>query len=106
MVYFDEILGYLPPVANPPSSTVMLRMLKQARAFGVGLLLATQNPVDLNYKALSNTGTWIIGRLQTERDKDRLMDGLQSAGGDIDLKEINELISGLKKPFFLIHNVH
>ena len=106
LVYFDEILGYLPPVANPPSRTVMLRMLKQARAFGVGLLLATQNPVDLNYKALSNTGTWIIGRLQTERDKDRLMDGLQSASGGIDLKEIDKLISGLKKRVFLIHNVH
>ena len=106
LVYFDEILGYLPPVANPPSSPVMLRMLKQARAFGVGLLLATQNPVDLNYKALSNTGTWIIGRLQTERDKERLMDGLQSAGGDIDLKTIDKLISGLKKRVFLIHNVH
>ncbi|MCD4672699.1 MAG: type IV secretion system DNA-binding domain-containing protein [Anaerolineaceae bacterium] len=106
LVYFDEIMGYLPPVANPPSRTIMLRMLKQARAFGVGMLLATQNPVDLDYKALSNIGTWIIGRLQTERDKDRLMDGLQSAGGDIDLKTIDKMISGLKKRVFLMHNVH
>ena len=80
LIYFDEIVGYLPPVANPPSRPIMLRMLKQARAFGVGLLLATQNPVDLDYKALSNAGTWFIGRLQTERDKARLLDGLESAG--------------------------
>ncbi|MDX9865903.1 MAG: type IV secretion system DNA-binding domain-containing protein [Anaerolineaceae bacterium] len=106
LVYFDEIMGYLPPVANPPSRTIMLRMLKQARAFGVGMLLATQNPVDLDYRALSNIGTWVIGRLQTERDKQRLMDGLQSAGGDIDLKEIDKLISGLQKRVFLMHNVH
>jgi Type IV secretion-system coupling protein DNA-binding domain len=106
LVYFDEIMGYLPPVANPPSRTIMLRMLKQARAFGVGMLLATQNPVDLDYKALSNIGTWVIGRLQTERDKERLMDGLQSAGGGIDLKTIDKLISGLQKRVFLMHNVH
>ena len=73
MVYFDEIMGYLPPVANPASKTVMLRMLKQARAFGVGLVLATQNPVDVDYKALSNAGTWMIGRLQTDQDKNRLL---------------------------------
>jgi hypothetical protein len=106
LVYFDEIMGYLPPVANPPSRTIMLRMLKQARAFGVGMLLATQNPVDLDYKALSNIGTWIIGRLQTERDKMRLMDGLQSAGGDIDIKTIDKMISGLDKRVFLIHNIN
>ncbi|MEN6483042.1 MAG: DUF87 domain-containing protein, partial [Anaerolineaceae bacterium] len=79
LIYFDEIMGYLPPVANPPSRTIMLRMLKQARAFGVGLLLSSQNPVDLDYKALSNAGTWIIGRLQTDQDKQRLLDGLDSA---------------------------
>ena len=83
LVYFDEIVGYLPPVANPPSRPVMLRMLKQARAFGVGLVLATQNPVDVDYKALSNAGTWMIGRLQTERDKLRLMDGLESLQGSM-----------------------
>jgi hypothetical protein len=70
------------------------------------MLLATQNPVDLDYKALSNIGTWIIGRLQTERDKQRLMDGLQSAGGDIDLKVIDNLISGLGKRVFLMHNIN
>jgi len=79
LVYFDEIAGYLPPVANPPSKNIILRMLKQARAFGVGLMVATQNPVDLDYKALSNAGTWFIGKLQTERDKERLLDGLEGA---------------------------
>ena len=79
LLYMDEIYGYLPPTAVPPSKGPLLRMLKQARAFGLGLLLATQNPVDMDYKALSNTGTWFIGKLQTERDKNRLLDGLESA---------------------------
>ncbi|NMC53010.1 MAG: ATP-binding protein [Chloroflexi bacterium] len=106
LVYFDEILGYLPPVANPPSRMIMLRMLKQARAFGVGLLLATQNPVDVDYKALSNAGTWLIGRLQTERDKMRLLDGLQNAGGNAPISEIDKLISGLGKRTFVLQNVN
>ncbi|HSM23633.1 MAG TPA: DUF87 domain-containing protein, partial [Anaerolineaceae bacterium] len=106
IIYFDEILGYLPPVANPPSRTIMLRMLKQARAFGVGMVLATQNPVDMDYKALSNAGTWMIGRLQTDQDKERLMDGLQSASGNIDRSEANKLLSNLGKRVFLLHNVH
>jgi hypothetical protein len=106
LVYFDEIMGYMPPVANPPSRPVMLRMLKQARAFGVGLLLATQNPVDVDYKALSNAGTWVIGRLQTEQDKDRLMDGLRSASGALDVASIANTISGLGKRMFLLHSVH
>ncbi len=106
LIYFDEILGYLPPVANPPSRTIMLRMLKQARAFGVGLILATQNPVDMDYKALSNAGTWMIGRLQTDQDKNRLMDGLQSASGSIDRAEANTYLSNLGKRVFLYHNVH
>ncbi|MEJ5224962.1 MAG: helicase HerA-like domain-containing protein, partial [Anaerolineales bacterium] len=79
ILYFDELYGYLPPQRNPASKTPLLRMLKQARAFGVGLLLATQNPVDVDYKALSNAGTWFVGKLQTERDKDRLLDGLENA---------------------------
>ncbi|NPV56539.1 MAG: ATP-binding protein [Anaerolineae bacterium] len=105
LIYFDEILGFLPPVANPPSKSVILRMLKQARAFGVGLLLATQNPVDLDYKSLTNTGAWMIGRLQAERDKDRLLDGLESAAGGMDRGEYNKLISGLAKRVFLLHSV-
>ncbi len=106
IIYFDEILGYLPPVANPPSRPVMLRMLKQARAFGVGLLLATQNPVDLDYKALSNAGTWAIGRLQTQQDKDRLLDGLQNVAGTLDRGQADKMLSGLGKRVFLLHNVH
>jgi len=106
LVYFDEILGYLPPVANPPSRPIMLRMLKQARAFGVGLLLATQNPVDVDYKGLSNAGTWFVGRLQTDQDKQRLLDGLESAGGGLDRQSADKLISSLGKRTFLLNNVH
>lgn len=106
LVYFDEIVGYLPPVANPPSRPIMLRMLKQARAFGVGLLLATQNPIDVDYRGLSNAGTWVIGRLQTDQDKQRLLDGLDSAGGGLDRKEVDRIISILPKRTFFIHNVH
>ena len=107
LVYFDEIFGYLPPVGNPPSKEPMLRMLKQARAFGVGMVLATQNPVDVDYKALSNAGTWFIGKLATEQDKARLLDGLASAvPGGLDTKQYDKLISGLGKRVFLLRNVH
>ncbi len=107
MVYFDEIFGYLPPTANPPSKKPMLRMFKQARAFGVGMVVATQNPVDIDYKGLSNAGTWFIGRLQTERDKDRLLDGLQGAtGGAFDRAASDKMLSGLGKRVFMINNVH
>ncbi len=106
LIYFDEIMGYLPPVANPPSRVVMLRMLKQARAFGVGMVLSTQNPVDVDYKALSNAGIWMIGRLQTQQDKDRLLDGLRVASGTVDPAEYDKLISSLSKRTFVFHNVH
>lgn len=106
LLYMDEIYGYLPPTAVPPSKGPLLRMLKQARAFGLGLLLATQNPVDIDYKALSNTGTWFIGKLQTERDKNRLLDGLESAAGGIPRAEMDKLISSLGKRVFVMHNVH
>ncbi len=107
ILYMDEIYGYLPPTAVPPSKGPLLRMLKQARAFGLGLLLATQNPVDMDYKALSNTGTWFIGKLQTERDKNRLLDGLESAaGGGIQRTTMDKLISSLGKRVFVMHNVH
>lgn len=106
LLAFDEIVGYLPPIANPPSRPVMLRLLKQARAFGLGLLLATQNPVDVDYKGLSNAGTWFIGRLQTERDKERLLEGLQSIEGGIDNAAYDRIISALKPRTFLLHNVH
>jgi len=106
LLYFDEIFGYLPPLGNPPSKTPMLRMLKQARAFGVGQVLVTQNPVDVDYKALSNAGTWFIGKLQTERDKERLLDGLEGAAPGLDRKVYDQMISGLDKRVFLLHNVH
>ncbi len=110
LVYFDEIYGFLPPVANPPSKAPLLKLLKQARAFGVGLTLATQNPVDLDYKALSNCGTWMLGRLQTERDKARVLDGLEgvaaSSGEGFDRASIDQLLSSLGKRIFLLHNVH
>ncbi len=108
LLYMDEIAGFFPPVANPPSKAPMLTLLKQARAFGLGVLLTTQNPVDLDYKGLTNTGTWFIGRLQAERDKLRLLDGLESAaqGTSLDRAELNRLISGLESRVFLLHNVH
>ena len=104
VVYMDEVFGYAPPTANPPSKKPILTMLKQARAFGVGLVLSTQNPVDLDYKAMSNTGTWMIGRLQTERDKARILEALESARGGSDMKAIDQMISGLGKRQFLLHN--
>jgi hypothetical protein len=110
LVYMDEIAGYLPPVAAPASKAPMLTLLKQARAFGVGMVLATQNPVDLDYKALSNAGTWFIGRLQTERDQARVLDGLEGAmsvaGGAFDRAKMQSLIAGLGKRIFLLHNIH
>ena len=106
ILYMDEIFGYLPPQRNPPSKGPLLRMLKQARAFGLGLLLATQNPVDVDYKALSNAGTWFIGKLQTEQDKNRLLDGLESAAGGVSREVIDKLISSLGKRVFILHNVH
>jgi hypothetical protein len=104
----DEIFGYLPPLGNPPSKLPMLTLLKQARAFGVGMVLATQNPVDLDYKALSNIGTWFIGRLQTERDKARLLDGLESAasGAQFNRSQIEKILSSLGNRVFLMNNTH
>ncbi|MDJ0926565.1 MAG: ATP-binding protein [Gammaproteobacteria bacterium] len=108
ILYMDEIFGYLPPVANPPSKQLFLTLLKQARAFGLGLVLSTQNPVDLDYKALSNCGTWFIGRLQTERDQARVKDGLMGAAGsgNLDMDKLDETLAGLGKRRFLLHNVH
>ena len=106
LLYMDEIFGYLPPQRNPSSKGPLLRMLKQARAFGLGLLLATQNPVDVDYKALSNAGTWFIGKLQTEQDKNRLLDGLESAAGGIPRDAFDRLISSLGKRVFILNNVH
>jgi hypothetical protein len=110
LLYMDEIFGFFPPVANPPSKAPLLTLLKQARAFGLGILLTTQNPVDLDYKGLANTGTWFIGRLQTERDKMRLIDGLAGAtaaeGIKFDRKAMEQTISGLGQRVFMMNNVH
>lgn len=110
LLYMDEIFGFLPPSANPPSKRPMMTLLKQGRAFGLGCLLATQNPVDLDYKALSNIGTWFLGRLQTERDKLRVLDGLEGAAGSqhapFNRREMETLLSGLGNRVFLMNNVH
>src|SRR6185436_19259115 len=110
LVYMDEIFGYFPPVKNPPSKTPLLTLLKQARAFGVGMVLATQNPVDIDYKGLANCGTWFIGRLQTERDKMRLLDGLEGAasttGAKFDRGGMEQTLAGLGARVFLLHDVN
>jgi len=110
LVYFDEVFGFFPPVAEPPSKRPLLTLFKQARAFGLGMMLTTQNPVDLDYKGLTNAGTWFIGKLQTERDKGRLLEGLESvvseAGTLLDRKVLDKLISSLDSRVFLLHNVH
>ena len=109
LLYMDEIFGYFPPVANPPSKQPLLTLLKQARAFGLGIVLATQNPVDLDYKGLANAGTWFIGRLQTERDKARLLDGLEgveSTGQGFDRSRMEQILSALSSRIFLMNNVH
>ena len=107
ILYMDEIFGFFPPTANPPSKQPMLTLLKQARAFGLGCVLATQNPVDLDYKGLANCGTWFIGRLQTERDKLRVLEGLKSAlAGNEDGTDLEALMSNLTQRVFLMRNVH
>jgi hypothetical protein len=110
LLYMDEIFGYFPPVSNPPSKLPLLTLLKQARAFGIGVVLATQNPVDLDYKGLSNTGTWFIGRLQTERDKARVLEGLEGAsagaGQKFDRQRMEQILAGLGTRIFLMNNVH
>jgi hypothetical protein len=110
LVYIDEVFGYLPPLSNPPSKTPLLTLLKQARAFGVGIILATQNPVDLDYKALSNAGTWFLGRLQTERDKARVLDGLEGAviagQSQSNRQSMDQTLSALGNRIFLMNNVH
>jgi len=110
LLYMDEIAGYVPPVANPPSKQALLTLMKQARAFGVGVVVATQNPVDIDYKGLANAGTWFIGRLQTEQDKARLLDGLEgamsTASRTFDRGAMDRVLSGLGKRVFLMNNVH
>ena len=110
ILYMDEVFGFLPPVSQPPSKTPLLTLLKQARAYGLGVVLATQNPVDIDYKALSNCGTWFLGRLQTERDVARVVDGLEgassAAGHRLNRSEIETLLAGLRSRVFLLQNAH
>jgi hypothetical protein len=102
LLYMDEVAGYLPPTAAPPTKKPIMTLMKQARAFGVGVVLSTQNPVDVDYKALSNAGTWMIGRLQTDRDKQRLLDGMSAAAGGVDVQAVGDTISGLAKREFVL----
>jgi hypothetical protein len=110
LLYMDEVFGYFPPLANPPSKRPMLTLLKQARAYGLGCVLATQNPVDLDYKGLSNAGTWFLGRLQTERDKARVIEGLEGAsaeaGSKFNRQQMEATLAALGKRVFLMNNVH
>ena len=110
VLYMDEIFGYFPPTANPPSKVPLLTLLKQGRAFGLGVVLVTQNPVDLDYKGLSNAGTWFIGRLQTERDKARMLEGLEGIAGGTGMKfdrnQMEQTLAGLGNRIFLLNNVH
>jgi hypothetical protein len=108
ILYMDEVFGFMPPLGDPPSKRLLLTLMKQARAYGLGVVLATQNPVDLDYKGLANAGTWFLGRLQTERDKARVIEGLRSAaaGAALDGVDLEAVLSGLGKRRFLLHNVH
>lgn len=107
LLFMDEVFGYFPPLGNPPAKSLMLTLLKQARAYGVGVVLATQNPVDIDYKGLSNCGTWFLGRLQTERDKARVLEGLEGASHEgFDRRQVDGLLSTLGKRVFLMNNVH
>ena len=103
LMYMDEVAGFCPPTAEPPSKKPIMTLAKQARAFGYGMVLTTQNPMDLDYKIMSNAGTWMVGRLQTERDKARILEGMQTAGGEVDLRELDSSISGLEKRQFVLH---
>lgn len=105
LLFMDEIVGYFPPVKNPPSKAPLMLLLKQARAFGLGILLATQNPVDLDYKGLSNCGTWFVGRLQTERDKARVLEGLEGGSAHFDKAAVERTLAGLPPRTFVVHDV-
>ncbi len=102
LAYMDEVAGYVPPTAAPPAKKPILTIFKQGRAFGLGLVLSTQNPVDLDYKAMSNAGTWLVGRLQTENDKARVLEGLRSAAGGADIDALDASIGALQKRQFML----
>ena len=107
LLYMDEIFGYFPPQANPPSKQPMLTLLKQARSFGIGVILSTQNPVDIDYKGLSNIGTWFIGRLQTKQDIEKVIDGLSSASEKgLNKQELSLALGTLAKRNFIMKNIN
>lgn len=107
ILYMDEIFGFFPPTAMPPTKLPMLTLLKQARAYGLGVVLATQNPVDLDYKGLSNCGTWFIGKLQTERDRARVLEGLTLASnGDINSRALDKMIAATGKRVFIMRSIY
>ncbi len=106
LIYLDEVFGFAPPTAAPPSKKPILTLMKQARAFGIGMVVATQNPVDLDYKAMANAGSWFVGRLQTENDKARVLEGLRSAAGDVDVASLDKAIGGLQQRQFLLQSAH
>ncbi|NOX62044.1 MAG: ATP-binding protein [Chloroflexi bacterium] len=110
LLYMDAVFGYFPPIANPPSKKPLLVLIKQARAYGLGVILATQNPADIDYKGLTNAGTWFIGKLQADRDKQRLLDGLQTvtgaAGRGLNRRQMEKIITALDSRVFVLHNVH
>ena len=106
LVYLDEVFGFAPPTAAPPSKKPILTLMKQARAFGIGMVVATQNPVDLDYKAMANAGSWFVGRLQTENDKKRVLEGLRSAAGGVDVEKLDTAIGGLEQRQFLLQSAH
>ena len=102
LLFLDEAFGYLPPhPKNPPTKQPLLTLMKQARAVGFGVVLATQNPVDLDYKALTNAGTWAIGRLSTKQDVERVAEGLRSASGS----DLTAAIGTLKPRQFVLRDV-
>ncbi len=109
LVVFDEVYGFLPPhPANPPTKRPMVALMKQARAFGVGVVVATQNPMDLDYRALSNAGIWCIGRLQTDADRTRVLDGLAGASQNNNQTEaeLGHTVQRLAPRWFIVKNAH
>ncbi len=112
LLYFDEIFGFFPATAEPPSKRPLLKLLKQARAAGLGCILGAQNPIDIDYKGLTNAGTWFIGKLQAERDKERVLGGLKGALNSLDGQadarrtDYEALIGQLGPRQFLMHDVH
>jgi len=110
LVYFDEVFGYFPPYpSNPPSKTPLMALIKQGRSAGLGVVLSTQNPADLDYKGLTNAGTWAVGTLRSERDKDRVMEGLEGAiaeaGESMDRRTVEQVLGSLKSRVFLFHDI-